>query len=60
MRMTSFENYMKALVMTDAFRAYGDIDVRKNVIHETSNNLSNSNPELKDALVVELNRQRVI
>ena len=60
MRMMSFENYMKALVITDAFRTYGDIDVRKNVIHETLNNLSNSNPELKDALVVELNRQRMI
>lgn len=60
MRMMSFENYMKALVITDAFRTYGDIDVRKNVIHETLNNLSSSNPELKDALVVELNRQRMI
>ena len=58
--MTSFENYMKALVMTDAFRTYGDINIRKNVIQETLNNLSNSNPELKDALVVELNRQHTI
>ena len=60
MCMTSFENYMKALVTTDAFRTYGDINIRKNVIQETLNNLSNSNPELKDALVVELNRQHTI
>lgn len=58
--MTSFENYMKSLVMTGAFRIYGDANVRASIISQTLNNLTYSDPELKKALEVELNRQNLI
>lgn len=58
--MTSFENYMKSLVMTDAFRTYSDANVRASIINQTLNNLTDSDPELKKALEVELNRQNLI
>lgn len=58
--MTSFENYMKSLVMTDAFRTYGDANVRASIINQSLNNLTDSDPELKKALEVELNRQNLI
>lgn len=58
--MTSFENYMKSLVMTDAFRTYDDANVRASIINQTLNNLTDSDPELKKALEVELNRQNLI
>lgn len=58
--MISFENYMKSLLIVDAFKTYGDTNVRSGIIQETLSNLSNSDPELSKALQLELDRQHMI
>lgn len=58
--MTSFENYVKSLVIADAIKTFGDPHIRSRRIQNTLKDLSESDPELKKALEVELNRQNLI
>lgn len=50
----SFENYAKSLVIADAIKTFGDSHVRSRRIKNTLKDLSESDPELKKALEVEL------
>lgn len=58
--MTSFENYVKSLVIADAIKTFGDPHVRSCRIQNTLKDLSESDPELSLALEIELNRQNLI